>query len=169
VCCVLANLQPRFLFGAVTTVLALAYFGLLYSDTGKTWDMEQQAATLVAQVPENARIVATIFPFRHARVFVHHVVGRACIGRCFVIDNYEPSSGQFRLRAAPEGRIATANSVDTNRMMLGAYIVKPEDLPLWQIFQCGRREVDLCLRSLQVGSLMDQSTTSLVRARTTGP
>ena len=163
-CCALANLRARLLFASLTGVIALCYFGFLYRDTAKTYALERQAEVLTAQVPQDGRVIATIFPFRGSRVFVHHVVERACIGRCFVIDNYEPASGQFRLRANPDGRLVASSSEDTNRMMLGNYVVQPEDLPLWQIFQCGPWDIDLCLRPLQAGSLLTNSQ-DVTRAR----
>lgn len=168
-CCALATLRPRILFAALTGILALCYFAVLYTDTGKTYAMENQAAALVAQLPQDAHVVATIFPFRGSRVFVHHVVDRACIGKCFVVDNYEPASGQFRLRAESGSLLAAANSQDANRMMLGIYNVRSEDLPLWQIFQCGPWEIDLCLRPLQAGPILSQPPMTVVRARPLQP
>jgi hypothetical protein len=151
-CCVLSNLRPRLFFALFSGVVALIFFGLAYRDAAKTYALEKQADFLVSQVPQDARIVTTIYPFRGFRIFVHHVADRACIGHCFNIDNYEPATGQFRLRENPGNRIA-ANWADANHMMIGDYIVHPDDLPLWQIFQCGPTEVDLCLRPLRPGSL----------------
>jgi hypothetical protein len=164
-CAALAGLHSRSLFFGLTAVIAVCYCVLVYGDTGKAWAMEQQAEKLVALVPNQSRVISTIFPFRGSSVFVHHVVDRACIGRCFVIDNYEPASGQFRLRANSESTMAAASSEDTNRMMLGIYVVKPSDLPVWQILQCGLREIDLCLRPLQAGPLTGQPSGQLIRAR----
>ena len=168
-CCALASLRPRVLLASLTGVLALCYFAVLYTDTDKTYAMENQAASLVTQLPPDAHVVATIFPFRGSRVFVHHVVDRACIGKCFVVDNYEPASGQFRLRARPGSLLADSSSQDTNRMMLGIYTVRAEELPLWQIFQCGPWEIDLCLRPLQAGAMLRQAPTNIVRARPMQP
>jgi len=164
-CAALGGLRPRSLFFALTAVIAVCYFVLMYGDTGKAWAMEQQAEKLVALVPNQGRVISTIFPFRGSSVFVHHVVDRACVGHCFVIDNYEPASGQFRLRATPASTMAAASSEDTNRMMLGIYVVKASDLPAWQILQCGPREIDLCLRPLQAGPLREQPLCGLIRAR----
>jgi len=36
--------------------------------------------------------------------FIAHSVDRACIGHCFSYSNYEPSSGQFRVRASLAAR-----------------------------------------------------------------
>lgn len=93
------------------------------------------------------------------------MVARACIGHCFVVDNYEAASGQFRLRASPGNRIVAADTETTNRMMLGTYRVRTEDLPLWQIFQCGPWEIDLCLRPLQPGTLQTFVADTVTRAR----
>jgi len=167
-CCALTSLRPRILFGLLSCGIALAYFALVYQSAAKTYAMEKQAEVLVARVPQNSRIMSTIYPFRGFRVFVHHVADRACIGRCFNVDNYEPASAAFRLRANPLNRIVTASMEDSNHMMLGDYIVRPEDLPLWQIFQCGPTEVDLCLRPVHPGSLLNISRNEIQRARELG-
>ncbi len=164
-CCALASLRPRILMAVLTGLLALVYFTFLYRDTATIYSMEQQADTLVRQIPQGGRVIATIFPFRNSWVLVHHVVDRACIGHCFVFDNYEPASGQFRLHARADNRIVAASSEATNRMMLGIYVVKEEDLPLWQIFQCGPLEIDLCLRPLQAGPLQRFIAGPITRGR----
>ena len=151
-CCVLSRLRPRLVFGLLTGSVALVFFGMAYRDAAKTYALEKQADFLVSRVPQDARVMTTIYPFRGFRIFVHHVADRACIGHCFNIDNYEPSTGQFRLRESTGSRIA-ANWTDANHMMIGDYTVQSEDLPLWQIFQCGPTEVDLCLRPLRPGPL----------------
>ena len=154
-CCALGALKgkSRRIFGASTTAIALAFFSLLYEDTGKTFAMERQAQTLINHVPQGARIISTLAPLSGSGVFSLHVVARACIQRCFVIDNYEAGSGQFRLRATAGNRILAADTRSTNEMMMGSYDVKPEDLPLWQIFQCGPSDIDLCLRPLRAGPM----------------
>lgn len=163
-CSALNRLRQRMLFGILSAAIAVCYFTLVYQDAAKTNALEKQAETLVARVPEHARIITTIFPFRDFRVFVHHVTDRACIGRCFIIDNYEPASTQFRLRATPGNRFVEADDTKMNDMQLGRYVVQANDLPVWQIFQCGPTDVDLCLRPLRPGSLRD-NTDVIERAR----
>ena len=164
-CCALAGMRPRLLFAVLTGGIAIAYFTLVYQDAARTYAMEKQADTLVAKLPQNARVLTTIFPFRDSRVFNHHVMDRACIGRCFNISNYEPASTQFRLRAMPGNRLAAAKPEDTSHMMLGDYFVQAGDLPLWQVFQCGPTAVDLCLRPVHAGSLLNFVPTEAERAR----
>lgn len=163
-CGALGALRTRVLLVVLSSGVALAYFTFVYQDAANTYAMEAQAESLIARVPQNSRILTTIFPFRGFRVFVHHVADRACIGHCFNIDNYEPASAAFRLRAQTDNRIVVSNMRDANHMMLGDYIVRSEDLPLWQIFQCGPTEIDLCLRPLHPGSLLDISANGIQRA-----
>jgi hypothetical protein len=156
-----SSLSPRKLFAALSTAIALIFFAFAYQDAAKTYQLEQQAQFVVNRLPQGSRVLTTIYPFSNFQIFVHHVVDRACINRCFNIDNYEPSSAQFRLRANPGNRIVAANDADANRMMLGTYIVQPTDLPLFQIFQCAQDPLidssfadnDLCFRPLRPGPL----------------
>jgi len=104
----------------------------------------------VAGLPPNSRISATLYPWPGSRIFIHHIVDRACIGRCFSYENYEPSSLQFRLRARPGNEMVTASAADSNAMMSGRYAVKDEELPLYQIARCPRAP-GLCLRELHRG------------------
>jgi hypothetical protein len=164
-CCVLARLRPRILFAVLTGCIAIAYFTLVYQDAARTYAMEKQAEVLVARLPQGARVLTTIFPFRDSRIFAHHLTDRTCLGRCFNIDNYEPASAQFRLRAASGNRIVAAKSEDASHMMLGDYVVQSHDLPLWQIFQCGPTEIDLCLRAVHAGSLLNFIPSEAERAR----
>jgi hypothetical protein len=164
-CAALARLRPRFLFAALSGAVALAYFVLVYQDAAKTYRLEAHAEELIARLEPESRVVTTVYPFRGFRIFVHHVVDRACIGRCFNVDNYEPSSNAFRLRANTGNRIVSASEADANHMMLGDYVVRPEDLPLWQIFQCGPKDVDLCLRPLHEAPMNQVAGGAVQRAQ----
>jgi len=148
--CVLARLRPRKLHLTAFSALAAAFFALLYLDTGRVSALEDQARELVAGLPPNSRISATLYPWPGSRIFIHHIVDRACIGRCFSYENYEPSSLQFRLRARPGNEMVTASAADSNAMMSGRYAVKDEELPLYQIARCPRAP-GLCLRELHRG------------------
>jgi hypothetical protein len=163
-CCALAGLRNQKLFAVLGAAVALAYFVLVYQDAAKTYKLERQAEEFVARMPQGARVVTTIYPFRGHGIFVHHVVDRACIGKCFSVDNYEPATKQFRLRANAGNRIVAANEADANHMMIGDYVVRAEDLPLWQIFQCGPKETDLCLRPLSLGPMKSVVASEVQRA-----
>ena len=77
---------------------------------------------------------------------------RACIGHCFSYANYEPSSGQFRIRARPGSPVAAASDDDSEDMQAGEYEVQEEDLPMMEIYQCDEKDLTkLCIRSLTAG------------------
>jgi hypothetical protein len=38
----------------------------------------------------------------------------------------------------------------------GAYEVTPEDLPVWQVYQCSDSGIDLCIAPLRAGQMNDE-------------
>jgi hypothetical protein len=150
-CCVLATIRPRKWHVAPFAAIAVVFFVLLYADTQKVERMEQQAETLVQQVPPGQRVISSIYMLPDLRIFLHHMVDRACIGHCFSYANYEPSSKQFRVRAEPGNRIVAASAEDADAMVWGDYDVRPEDLPLYQVYQCDETGTKLCIRQLTTG------------------
>jgi hypothetical protein len=67
-----------------------------------------------------------------------HMLDRVCIRHCFSYANYEPSSAAFRVRVTGENPIVVAEDRDSNALQEGRYVVKPADLPLYQIYLRGR-------------------------------
>ncbi|MGA2436310.1 MAG: hypothetical protein ABSG25_13620, partial [Bryobacteraceae bacterium] len=78
-----------------------------------------------------------------------HLLDRPCAGRCFNYANYEPSTGQFRLRAIEENRIVFDKYRDSYDLQKGQYTVKSRDLPLYEVYACGPQR--FCLRMLRLG------------------
>jgi hypothetical protein len=150
----LACTKPRWWQPVGLATIAAVFFVFLYQDTGNLNRMEQNAETLLSTVPIGTRIVPTIFADPDWRVeFVVHLADRACVGRCFVYSNYEPSSRQFRVRVAPGGSpIATDSVDDAEDLQSGTYEIQKSDLPLKQLYQCDEKDwMRLCLRDLAVG------------------
>jgi hypothetical protein len=81
------------------------------------------------------------------------MVDRACIGRCFSFQNYEPPSQQFRVRVRDnDSPLNSGDTDDSQEMEAGEYIVKPEDLPMAHIYQCDDQDLtQLCIRQLSAG------------------
>jgi len=134
--------------------LAALYFLYLYQDTKTLNRLEANTERLVSSLPAGTRIIPTIGADPDWRVeFVGHVADRACIGRCFVYSNYEPSSGQFRVRVAAGGSWIVSDSAENAEdMQGGGYEVQQSDLPLKQLYQCGRGDwTKVCLRDLGAG------------------
>lgn len=151
--CLLACLKPKKWHLAGFATCALLFFAFLYHDTLVLNRMELSAERLVRQLPFGTRVIATIWAPPGSRVsFIGHLADRACIGHCFSYANYEPSSGQFRIRARPGSPVVSASDDDTEDMQAGEYEVQDEDLPVLEIFQCDDRDLTkLCIRDLASG------------------
>jgi hypothetical protein len=137
-------------------IIAAVYFSFLYQDTAKIDRMEQQVVELVSKLPPNQRVMATILPPPGSRVMIQHMVDRACIGRCFSYGNYEPSTGLFRVRASPGNPYVLSDYDLAVDMENGEYTVEPEDLPVYQVYQCSPSGTDLCIGSLEAGEDNDR-------------
>jgi hypothetical protein len=155
-CCVLGAMQPRRWHLAGFGVIAIVFFTFLYQDTATVNRMEQQVVKLVSTLPPNQRVMATILPPPDSRVLIQHIVDRACIGRCFSYGNYEPSTGLFRVRALPDNPYVLSDYGLAVDMENGEYAVQPEDLPVYQIYQCSISGKDLCIRLLAAGEDNDR-------------
>src|SRR5205085_853987 len=94
---------------------------------------EDRLTQAVKQAPTYSRVVSAIDdPDLHVNAFAH-MIDRACIGRCFSYANYEPSTGQFRIRVPGESPIIASTYEDSWRMQNGSYVVKDRDLPLYAV------------------------------------
>ncbi len=152
--CVLGWVQPRKWHLMGFAAVALIFFTFLYQDTGKLNRIESNAETLLSRLPAGTRVIPTIYAEPEWRIaFIAHLADRACVGRCFVYSNYEPSSKQFRVRVAKGGNWIVSDSPDdANDMQGGGYDIQQGDLPLKQLYQCEQRDLTkLCLRDLAEG------------------
>lgn len=151
--CLLGSLKPRKWHLAGFGVCAIIFFTFLYQDTLVLNRMELSAERLVNGLPFGTRVIVTIWAPPDSRVsFIGHIADRACIGHCFSYANYEPSSGQFRIRVRPGSPVVSASDDDTEDMQAGEYEVQDEDLPVMEIFQCDEKDLTkLCIRNLASG------------------
>ncbi|MBS1841969.1 MAG: hypothetical protein JSS69_11325 [Acidobacteria bacterium] len=135
---------------------ACAAVFLLFSfqDTAKISRLESNAQILIEKLPRGTRIVPVASAPGDWRVqFIAHSIERACIGRCFSYSNYEPSSGQFRVRVRPGSWVVTDSAEKSEAMSSGDYVVQPEDLPLVSIYQCVDADwTQLCAAPLWAGN-----------------
>lgn len=150
ICGLLGLIKPRKWHVLACATPALLFFFLLYRDTGIINDMENQTERLVASLPYGQRVLYTVAD-GGLRLNIAHFVDRSCIHHCFSYGNYEPSTGQFRIRAMPGNPVVMSRVIDVWRMEVGMYDVRPEDLPAYEIYQCGERGRQVCLRSLEAG------------------
>jgi hypothetical protein len=147
---VLGSVQPRKWILAGLAVFAAIFFTMQYRDTAILNDMEQQVENLVSPLPFGTRVAYTIDFGDDNRINSRHLVDRACIGKCFTYSNYEPGTRQFRLRVSPDGSPIISNS--GLAMEHGDYVVRPQDLPLAQIYQSDESDLTrLSIRGLSAG------------------
>lgn len=152
--CLLGCMRPRAWHLIGLSICAAVFFSFLYQDTGTINRMEARAENLLATLPRGTRVIATIWPLPGWRVGVDHIFDRACIDKCFAYSNYEPSTKQFRIRVQPGSPVAVADAAQGLAMREGTYVVKAEDLPLEQLYQCNPGDLtQFCLRNLSAGEL----------------
>jgi hypothetical protein len=150
-CCVLAAMLPRkwhFVGGAA---IGIVFFTFLYQDTAVANRMESQIVELVSKLPPNQRVMGTIEPLPGSRIPIQHIVDRACIERCFSYGNYEPGAGVFRVRASPGNPYVLSSYESATDMESGDYLVQPQDLPVYEVYQCGGNGTEICIRPLKAG------------------
>src|ERR1019366_1135268 len=111
--------------------------------------MEEQVDRSVAALPAGSRVVEDIDQGA-SRVAIEHIVDRACIGRCFSYDNYEPATGQFRVHAAPGNSIVITDPPDESGAGATEELVKALHPPVLEIVQCEGSSVKICVRELSV-------------------
>ncbi len=151
----LGCLKPRRWHLAGFGFCAVIFFAFLYQDTGWLNRLEANAETLARDLPPGTRVLVTARAPANSRIaFIGHAVERACIGHCFSYANYEPASGEFRVRVRKGSPAATSSTDDAEDMAAGEYEVDDTDLPLKQIYQCDENDLTkLCIRDLQPGEV----------------
>jgi len=151
--CVLGSVKPRAWHLLGFAACTCFFFAWTYKDTGTLNDMEAQVERMVSGLPYGRRVIEAIKAANDSRLwFINHMVDRACIGKCFAYANYEPPARQFRIRAKKGSPIVTDSAEDSGKMESGFYTVRPEDLPMNQIYQCDEKDLSkLCVRELSAG------------------
>jgi hypothetical protein len=130
--------------------VAAIFFCFVYQDESALNRVEDRMERVVARLPPGQRVVSALMDTNLREFALLHVVDRVCVGRCFSYANYEPSVGQFRIRAERENGIVTADFRDSWAMQAGGYVVKPRDVPLYRIDLCGAGS-DLCAAPVAAG------------------
>lgn len=151
--CVMGTVKPRRWHLAGFSVCGMVFFAFLYQDTAWLNRLEANAERLVGNLSPGTRVIVTIRAPADSRVaFIGHAVERACIEHCFSYGNYEPATGEFRVRVRKGSPVVTSSSDDAEDMASGEYEVDETDLPLKQIYQCHEKDLTkLCIRDLQAG------------------
>jgi hypothetical protein len=159
--CALVTAAPPNRFVRISLVcVTILFFGLLYADNRKLNRLEDRLDAVVAGLPSGQRVISSLASPTLPLLCFQHDLDRACIGRCFSYGNYEPSSGQFRVRTSAENEIVLDSSTDVDAVASGTYVVRSRDLPVSLIFLCSRsrhpNHDDVCVRPLRAGEIIGQ-------------
>lgn len=161
-CWMLSTLKPRKWLVIGYTLLVAVFFIFLYVDTGTVNNLEERVERAVAALPAGHRVVSDIESGEDSRVSIEHIVDRACIGRCFSYDNYEPPSGVFRVRAARGNSIVYVADTGEPGAESEKERVKARmealDPPVFEIAPCSANSADICVRELsadEIGALVE--------------
>jgi len=137
-CALLAAVVPGQREKMATAVLLGLFFSFLYVDTRALNHVEDLLEQSVSSMPVGSRVISALCDERRDVNLLAHMLDRACIRRCFSYANYEPATGQFRIRAEGVNPIVVADDRDAGAMQQGTYVVRPSDTPLYQIYLRGR-------------------------------
>ena len=116
-----------------TAAAALIFFSFLFRDEMVFNEVEARIDQAVARLPSGQRVIGGLNDPKLRAGALSHMVDRACVGRCFSFDNYEPSTAQFRVRATGPNPIVAWTYDQSWQMQTGQYVVQPGDLPLYQV------------------------------------
>jgi hypothetical protein len=76
------------------------------------------------------------------------------VGRCFSYGNYEPSTAQFRVRADHDNPFVVSDYGESFSIQTGGYVVKPRDLPMYNIDLCQPGSSRICVAPLEAGATL---------------
>lgn len=152
-CCLLAPAQPPAWQRIGLHALAGVFFVSLFTDALALNRMEGRMEQLMSALPPTQRVICSLDDPGIRIGLLKSVCDRACIGRCFSYSFYEPSTGQFQIRAKGPSPVVETDHDKLNQLESGGYVVRPEDLPLYQMAFCG---TDLCLNPLKAGDVVQK-------------
>ena len=113
--------------------VALLFFTTLFLDERVLNGFEDAEEALVASLPPMQRVISAVeMPDEHISALTH-MIDRVCVGRCYSWANYEPATAQFRIRVVGPQNMIASKDENTWRVQAGAYMVQPNDVPLYQI------------------------------------
>lgn len=134
VCALVASAPFRLFQRWAFAGVAAVFFVFLFQDERALNAFEQRIGQAVATAPRGQRVLLGIDDDSLTRInAVTHMIDRECIGRCFSYANYEPSTWQFRVRAIAPNPYVASEYRDSIAMQVGQYVVKPSDLPLYEV------------------------------------
>lgn len=143
----LAVARPRARVVLAFSIIAALFFVLLYRDTRRLNAIQLQFDEIVQRYPQGQRFVTGLTDWHtgdHAP-FLNHMLGRACIGRCFDYGSYEVATRQFRIRArGPNPFVQT----DFNPNIAEKFRHTNPGMSLYDIEWCRPSSDELCVKEI---------------------
>jgi hypothetical protein len=135
-----------------SVLIAASFFTMLYLDARAIQQVERQLVRLFDQLPRGQRVAAILRDRNSPRMNgVVHVGSGACIGRCFDFANYEPATGQFRVRAVAPNAFNANAMATVQEFETGRHVLTAAEAPLYSICTGGPGEPLLVIRLLSPG------------------
>jgi MFS family permease len=162
-CCVLGVMRPRKWHFMGFSLIASIFFSYLYQDTGIMNRMEEQVERAVSALPRGHLVLGEIWPRAGSRIVIQHIVDRACIAHCFSYANFEPSTGQFRVRAMPGNSIVTTRTAISAAQPVASELPQFTNPPVYGIYPCYTGANKICVHELsteEVNGLIGVEPTS---------
>ncbi len=160
ICVMLSQIRPAAWQAWALGAVAALQFSFLYVDSRALNWWEDQVVQALAAVPHGARVVSSLHDPGSQALLWNHAVDRACIGRCYSYQNYEPGSLQFRVQARRPNGIVMHDSLDAGKAERGEYVVRAGDLPLYQVTACA--DGRLCAKPMAAGEQLKAVRLSLL-------
>ena len=145
--------------------IACLFFTIAFFDERAVNRAQERVRSIVASIPEGARVIMPVRDVSHGPA-LFHFLDLACIGHCYDYVNYEPSSGQFRLRAAQRNPYVMGKASEVIAYEAGQYVMQRQDPPLFRIHLCGGTlNFDLCVDSMRRGQriTIDSASVDAIR------
>ena len=134
-----------------TAFIATVFFTCLYLDGLAFNRVENEVAGLAAKLPPGQRVVAAISDSGAYINPLEHVADRACIGHCFSYGNYEPASGQFRIRVTGPSRVIASSMKVVQEIEEGQHIVTSAEEPMYSVCPFEQDRAHFYLRLIHAG------------------
>jgi len=116
----------------LSSLMAIAFFAFVFIDVRAINGVDAELTSLVSGLPPGQRVVASLQDSGGLNGLVH-VLDWACIGRCYDYGNYEPGTGQFRIRVLRRNKVVASTITIAQEIEAGHYIVAPDEAPLYSV------------------------------------
>ena len=166
ICGLLGRIALKFWMSTALVAIAALFFVFSFADERAINQLEARVEATVGAMPPGRGVLMTMreTPERGGVAPFAHIVDRACIARCYDYANYEPSTGQFRVRATHPNPYVLWNPADVVTLEAGAYTVRSSDPPIYQIRVCDPRTFGLCTVQVPPGQAIAVDAVSLMPA-----